>query len=283
MLKSANPMGHADPYVNVVVRYSVFNDEKRGWGGASHDPDIDTYRRRLFNPERLDQHGHLFENVTLPSIAGQDIGVESSWFRLTVLTSTELPPVHKDRLLRAVTPYDWVEVVEVAPDESHKKTLAACVEANGVTGVYVTARVDDDDGIARQWARYLLEHVDENTVGMAVSFPSGVCGILDQDGQTYERCHHSQWFNSSVGQAYISRASKAARNNHVLTLGPHLRVDERVPTITEPRIVAWIRSIHWAQEQSHLGRLDRNVRKVDEGDAMSAGEVRDLFSLTIDL
>ncbi|QBI20833.1 hypothetical protein ER308_15485 [Egibacter rhizosphaerae] len=278
-MDTTNPA--ASSFVHAFVRYSILSARNEGgWSGARQDGDLETYRQRLFDPQRLAVHAHLFENVTLPSIAEQTVEVGASWFRLTVLTSTELPESHRDRLHAALAPLGWAELREVSPTQDPSKVVTEAIEPLTGRDVYATLRIDDDDGLARTFMAQLAPYLTPAWAGYAAAFPSGAAGLLDQHGNGFEEVRHARWPYSSIGLTYVAAAGNAPYS-HVFQLGPHRRVDERIPLVTDGRECAWIRSIHWAQEQSYTRGLEKHRRQYSRGEPIAASEVRERFPITI--
>ena len=249
-------MSKANLHYFIIVRYSIYLRGKRtGWLiRRLHDHD---YRRKLFDPGRLDLHQRLFLGLTLPSVRQQLAHADDRSLTLVVLTSTELPQAWKQHLFEALRPFSWATALEIAPDEPDPfSDLPEIMLHRCVGDRYVTIRLDDDDGLSADYLKQLNAHLDGRRSGFGISLSSGYAGFYD--GRTFReyREFHRPMIALGLATVHDRKALElgSKKRNHIFQMGRHTQIDQRIPILTDGRLPAYLRSIHTESDRFKRAR-----------------------------
>jgi hypothetical protein len=200
----------------------------------------------LFDPARLATRFALFEAVCLPSLAAQN----PDHFAAVILTSSDLPPVYKDRLLALTAELENIDVVFRPPGWPGKEFSDALVGSLCITEdeppLRATLRLDDDDALSSDFTDYMQEFLVPGHEGYAITFPSGF--VLDLRSERIGGWEIMQYCHS-VGLALVSRRPW---KETAYTLGNHTSVTKRFRTIADASRQMFVRVRH--------GHNDDNIR-----------------------
>lgn len=238
-------------------RYSVVTAESKAWQ-VGRNNERDEYVATVLDDRRLKNRLELFRKVTLPSIAGQSITLDSSWFKFCVFVSDSMPKSAYECLAEAVSSYSWCRIVPVGKERGALSGKVSDEVENFVNDeVFSSFRLDDDDALAKSYIEKLLNLCREEYIGYAVTFPSGCKAYYDYDKGLYSKAAEHWRPNTSQGLAYI--ANRHSKVRHVFELGNHARVDRRYPVISYPYGPMYIRTFHEGNDV--LSAMDMEQRK----------------------
>ena len=252
-----------------------------------NDKTFDAYCAELFDAERLAIRERLMTKLVIPSIAAQVAGHDVA---LHLYTSTLLPERNRAVLARLETDHPWIQVIAVGPDDTvdFSHATAAWLGATG-TGdgaqTFATIRIDDDDGLSRDFLARLDAYATPAHAGMAVSFPRGLVADYDRDKGQIFRITEMEQAKNAQGLAFINRFDAASgRFAHdpvtVFDLGNHQRVDRVVPTITDARRLSYLRIFHADSVSYKPKRQDELYR---DAELLAPTVAADLFEMDRDL
>jgi hypothetical protein len=209
--------------ISVLTRYSVLMTASTHWR-VSSERSFQEYRQMLFSADRLEERLALFENVLLSSLRAQTLAMQKGVRDLVILTSTELPRDHRERLMQAVSGLDWIAIEDVPPD-------APQLPAPTLGGYYASVRIDDDDGLGPRFLSRLSGYVRPEYEGFAVTFPSGKVGNIGADNRVLH--YTKNWCpNVSAGMSLIVGPSMKKRSAY--QAGTHNIVHHYTPLILDP-------------------------------------------------
>ncbi|WP_418139342.1 glycosyltransferase [Oceanimonas smirnovii] len=238
----------------VTIIYSVLT-KTSGWK-IGKEISFEEYREKLFDTERLKKREEIFERITLPSLSSF-----SKNSTVLIFISNELPTYFKQRLLKLIEPYNYIKLVEINVDEhvfiKVGSTVKDELEKMGEDVLYSTIRLDDDDAVSKKFMNTLEPYLDTKFIGVCITFSSGVGLIFDNE--KILSAHLKKAPKIAIGLAWINRFNSKERTFDskyisVYNLGNHISVEERVPTLIDPREISWARSIHDISDiySSHL-------------------------------
>lgn len=227
---------------------------------GSKSKGISYYREQLFAERRLNLRFKIFENITLPSLVPvlRDPGAF-----LLVLSSQSLPESERKRLNDAVEKLGnatvrYCEPVENVDTEARKavwETLNTQPEYSGEEKICVaTVRLDDDDGLSKNFSEILRPYVNQKFAGFWVSFPSGVRVVIDSAGWLATRSYMPKT-SQGLARVEIFDFQNVEAFGTAYGLGSHAGVDRRAPVILDARQAAYIRT--------HHGDNDSRVRPLE--------------------
>jgi hypothetical protein len=249
----------------LIVRYSLWSlPGRRSWW-IGRQPDARAYRDALFSTARLDAHQFLFERLTLPSLVRQTHPPAPDWFRLIVVTSTELPEPYRGNLKSMLAGYGWAQVIESAPDEPYDlcRAVPGIVRefAAGSDGplLYATVRMDDDDALGRRFFELLGRYCAAHAVGSVVSLARGYSAELDWAGRRLIRFSPQCIPKIAAGLAMVHRYDRSARVSEpaypcIYAAGNHNLIDRCCPIIVDTSEPAFLRTLHTASDSYRPGR-----------------------------
>lgn len=238
----------------VTIIYSVLT-KTSAWK-IGKEISFEEYREKLFDPERLKKREEIFERITLPSLSSF-----SKNSTVIIFISNELPAIFKQRLLKLIEPYGYIKLVNVDVDEHVFIKVGTTVKGElkkmGEDVLYSTIRLDDDDAVSKKFMNNFEPYLDHRFIGVCVTFSSGVGLIFDND--KIISAHLKKAPKIAIGLAWINKFNSKegtfdSKYISVYNLGNHINVEERVPTLIDPRKISWARSIHDISDiySSHL-------------------------------
>jgi hypothetical protein len=263
----------------IAIRYSVIYHGGRYWRlGRRNDPD--TYRRKLFDPERLALRRFLFEHLTLPSLDYQNLNPQVD--RVQVLTATSLPDPEKAFLEALAAERDWMEIVyadEDAEEDPSQTALTDFIRRTGLaSGRCISVRLDDDDAIAPGFRNALCELARDHTGDVAISLAKGVLLPFDEHRRVFGDLYEYNWPFGSVGLAHASRfdlsGPSATLPRAILDFGNHRKVAEQVPVLVDLRNISFIRTVYPSQDMAAS-----DIKKIKPENALSASDAKALFPI----
>lgn len=229
-----------------LVRYSVLSSKPGAWVIGRNTP-LEDYKARLFSDSRMQLHSRLFFGLTLPSL---DEAIRKSGLDATciVMTSTELPSVHKKALYQAAARHPWLQIREVTPEVDYGSGFEAMVaeeldKDDEDEVLCASIRIDDDDAVSRDFLRQLGNYLTADLSGFAITLAKGYKAFVEGDKIT----HFVEDFHAkaSVGLTYLTlrkRGSGPAKT--VYSFGDHMKIDRKTRLIIDARKAAFIRAIH---------------------------------------
>lgn len=244
----------------VLIRYSILSKKPSSWV-IGRDTDFADYKNKLFENNRLNYHHTIFKKMTLPSIASAISSVKDADVKAKciVLTSTELPTVHKKNLYDECQKYSWAEIHEIGsdkiPDDAFEEIVSQQLKGQDV--IYATIRLDDDDAIATQFMQSVAGYMTKSFCGFALSLSKGFKAFFNQEKITaFEEVVTPK---IAQGLCYIdSHTKETLLAKTIYSIGNHTKVDQKVPVISDARKHAFIWAIH---EESDLTQKDKSRLK----------------------
>lgn len=208
----------------------------------------------LYNPKRMEQRFHMFENLCLPSLRAQ-INKE---FKHIIVASDVMPEVYKERLNKSVADVKQIEVL-YSSEEHVTYALNPRIKelVKGETANTVHFRLDDDDAICAQTVDMLGAMAKNAPKKMLFTFPRGLFLLANSDGT-----HLLRKFEPYIAIAFAFVNSPGyVRNPYQCR---HGRVFTTFPSQMEPRPYAYIHSAHISSDTlSAQGRKFRQAMASD--------------------
>src|SRR5690606_6313426 len=264
-----------DPLFTFAVRYSVLTRRHRSWNVSSDD--LETYRKTLFDPLRLQTHRRLFERLTVPSLAAQAERGYADRMAVHVAASSELPLLEREELQRILAPYPWASIAFVGVDDRlpfdgmRDDFLPRKVKR---AAAYAQCRLDDDDALSIHFLEHLEGYTAQRYADFIVSFGSGYALHFDAEADTILGAF--DWYRpkNSVGMAHIGffdRERTEGIAGRIFGLKSHSYADKARPLILDSREPLIIRAFHDQQDSPPRKRL--------EGEPADPEAIRARFSL----
>lgn len=276
----------SNKHIFFMVRFSILMPTKSGVLLARNSEDMESYRSKLFAPDRLEERFELFNKITLESLKNQ--APCDAKLHLLVLTAESLPAPAKeelDRLLAEIEGYnidanilkipcaDYPENNDVHPFEKINEISAEFLRnffsAQNAQSLFATVRLDDDDGLAAQYSRKLSALMDRGINGMAVSFPYGYEGFYERSSEQYSDLRH--WYHPKIalGLAFINKHEPEAgfydERVQVYGLGRHTRIDENEPVLLDATFPAYFRTL-CSHNDSGINHAHKGLDSVSQGE-----------------
>ncbi len=212
---------------------------------VEHD-SIEDRRAMLYAPARLEQRFTWFEQVLLPSIAGQN----DKDFTLILLIGEDLPEPWRARLLHLIQPTPQI-VLETAPPENHRQICALAMAKRVEPDVFAVAqfRLDDDDAVGVNFIRRLRRDVAAQadffgrSGQMAIDYGKGV--VLRATGAEVqvEPCLTRYW---TPGLALVTKPDSG---KYILDYQHHL-IWKHMPTLTQVDQIMFARGAHGSNDSA---------------------------------
>lgn len=230
-----------------VTRYSVFQPDSADWQLSQQDPD--TYRDRLWAPERMAGRERVFLEWAVPIYQGFR---DAHGYRHIVQYSPQMPDRWVDALRDAAATYDVLVLVDSADWQERRRAMLADLRERRVpAGPMAMLRVDDDDLLASDFLDRLLPLVTEAHGGFAASFGRGLTAEYAD-----ARLSHfglSIQAMAAVGLAFIGHHDGAGRISLPSTTRSHSLLHRFLPTLLDSREVAYLRLLHDQQDRGLAG------------------------------
>lgn len=191
----------------------------------------------LYDPARLDERFRLLEGLTLPSIRAQQDGD----FTLVIVTGSDLPRPHRDRLhdLTADLPQVVIQSHDPGP---HRPTMKAAINAVRRPGRYsLQFRNDDDDAIGTGFVAGLRATFRQATPffrahrHVAVDYTCGYNVLASARGLQAE-AQQSQYLGVAFGVVFRPDVALSVMNF------AHHDIWRHMPTLTRNEPDMWLRS-----------------------------------------
>lgn len=225
-----------------VIRYSVLYAGSKAFNIA-RDNDIDTYRKKLFDENRLDIHEFLFFNVTLPSIKKQIELQGADKNTLMVITSESLPQKYLNSLLVEQQKHSWFKVVVASEDGNLASSIMGAINFKQKTLVS-TIRIDDDDTLSLDFLPKLEKYAVEENIDKCVTFSRGAYLRFDTDKKRYVQYQDAVYPMVSAGLLYIDVYDPANVRSFktIYSLGNHCKVDSKKTLINDNESCVFLRT-----------------------------------------
>jgi hypothetical protein len=207
---------------------------------------------QLYDETRMARRFYLFEKLTIPSLLAQT----DQNFLLVVMSSDVMPEPYKERLreVMACFPDAIVDFSESRQggEAFHPYMVASLgLETDGVA---VHFRIDDDDALANTYIARLRRLSQKLRPGTHITFPTGILLFPTKRGVADGR--------SMIVKVFLTAAGLAIVSNRRFLKSPfqmsHHKVWEDWPVVSDPGLVAYIRTLHFNNDT--LARQDRVLR-----------------------
>lgn len=206
-------------------RFSFFGHSDTGRAIAN----LDAARALLWNDQRMAVRFHLFETITLPSIVNQT----DPDFTFVVISSEQMPAVHRDRLAALVDGHANIRLHWTAKTDISKASRPILLEAsNDGRDRALHFRLDDDDAISVDFVQRLKQAAAPLDPTAVISFPYGVMGYLD-DGVA----RHREFRKHAIAIGYgIVKAPDDFRSPFLIQ---HRKYADQHPGVTDASFPAY--------------------------------------------
>ena len=148
--------------VYFITRFSIFDYDFKGYR-QTRNLSIEEYKSYLFSKERLDYKFNSFEKITLPSIVSQT----DDNYIWEIYTSEYLPIEYQTKLLASTNKYKNIKIFFINSFKEFKEFN----KSNIIHDNYCTVRLDDDDGLNKNFVKILQKYKDKTKE--IISFPKG--------------------------------------------------------------------------------------------------------------
>lgn len=237
----------------------------------SHRGDIAARRRALHDFERLALRLFFFEHVMLPPLRAQT----DRDFTLLVLIGTDLPAAVRLRLEEVLSDLPQARIETRAPGPA-RKIYAEVLRGARQPGRRQVAevRMDDDDAVATDFVSRLRDRAGGSgpEAPFVVDFNKGLILSLGAGGVDLTPVHARYW---TPAMAMIVPTGSPASLFDV----PHFRIWSRMPTLTWPEPVMFVRGEH-SDNDSAVNRQTGATFELapDSGPAV----LKDRFAIDLD-
>ena len=227
-----------EPVFRVVVRFSVLDHGNDIWRTSQLD-DADSYRARLWDPERLAVRTEIFVRRALPLY---QVMAQRHDVKVLVQHNPGLPVLPE--LVAAAARHDVLRLVPMDRAEPMHETVHADLAGSRSRGQAVLVRVDDDDLLAVDVLDQIRPFVTPGHEGWSVSLATGL--VARHDGTRVRDFRRMRKPFRAIGQAFIGGAARAAAP--LWPLGNHLRAFEDRPAIVHGHRIAWLQLLTEGQD-----------------------------------
>lgn len=259
----------------VMIRYSLFLEDLKAWKISR--TNLDEYKKKLFNSERLQGRLRLFKDLTLPCLIRQNLideridDTDIHKFQVFLSTSEELPQEHQQELNELANQYKWLNVCYlpskgVTLDSVITDYVENLYELLQKPIIFSSIRLDDDDALSVDYLNNLQEYTVEENIGRAITFANGYYGVYDsQSNKFLEIC---ELFSPklALGLALINKYDKNGYSdkysNGIKTIygaGNHTLIDHRMPVISDGLFPQYIRTVHNHADSHNLGSIRQTI------------------------
>ncbi|MGM8871253.1 glycosyltransferase [Psychrobacter sp. 2Y5] len=249
----------------VLIRFSVLIEGTGSWNIA--DKNIETYKKKLFNPIRLEQHLNLFKKITIPSLLNQTKSLDSEWLKVVIITSESLPVWCKEQLEKLVEEYDWL-YIDYIPEKGRSlvQFVYDDLKDSKENILVSTIRLDDDDALSNNFFEEMDLYFKKENVGFCLSFGSGYAGFYDFKSDNYEKLVEYYYPKLALGLSYFNIYS-AKKNSFVISkiktvynTYRHTQVDLKSPTIIDSRKNMFIRTMYDTSDSANNLKREKLLR-----------------------
>lgn len=237
----------------ILIRYSLFLEKSGSWKlGRSNTDSIDSYKKSLFDDERLRERINLFKKITLPSLIKQKLSNNSHKLQVFLATSEELPEKHKQELNELAKPYEWLNICYLPSSGIRFQSLITDYIEQLYNQLkepilYSSIRLDDDDALSSTVLSRLEPYVTEGNIGSAISFANGFFAVYDNSNNCFTQICEYYFPKLALGLALVNRYDESGYSHKYETIydaGNHVTLDYRIPVIVDSRESSYIRTMH---------------------------------------
>lgn len=232
------------------TRYSLFVPRSAAWRASANEsvsgeskPEslTESYKKYLYEEERLEFRDYVFTNLTAPALASAADGYNVVHF---VTFSESLPEKYKMSLRRTAQRFPVLKLLELPDGISGGAQIDSYIRKN-VSGVFGKYRLDDDDVLGQNYFTAMARYVNERFVGTAVSLPLGIEAVWD--GKGYFNFREAHVPMNSMGLLYVCEHKGDGTIISPRT-GAHDKSDRYAPVILDARQIGYLRTNHSGQD-----------------------------------
>ena len=222
----------------IITRFSIYDYNYKSFVMNTNKSKKD-YKESLFSKKRLDFKFKVFTLVTLPSITNQT-NQNFEWY---IYSSTFLPNEYKQKLLNLTAPYLQIKCIFVSSLEEFFK-FKDLQHLNYKKEPYCTIRLDDDDGLCKNFIQILNENKEFHEENVIVTFLWGIRFSI-KENQVIYRCKRRQ--------RYIGCGLTGIGMN-IYNCGNHATIGERYKAIPieEMRDIYMICTGNWCDSKRKI-------------------------------
>lgn len=250
-------------HIFFLIRFSVFTKSKSAWA-IGNKVDMEVYKQKLFDKDRLLMHQALFEKVTLP---GLDSMMDDERATALVFISQELPEEFEARLRAFAEERTWLKIVKVRSEKALNRQIdlrvAKELERFEFPLCCATVRLDDDDALTDDYCDVLERHMYLHDEDYCVTFPEGVLSVYE--GGRYTHHYQHRQINNAQGLAMVKGLTSKEQVDTpvtVFSVGNHTNVDKRYPVVMDSRKRMYIRTEHAHSDLVAHGGRERDKAKM---------------------
>lgn len=246
-------------HIVFIIRYSVLQHQSKAWQSSSLS--LDDQLEKLFSDERMTFRQSIFKEITVHSLLSQEIP-EDTTYSVLLLTSEHLPLLYKDFLKEIKSDFEkkritfkieYISSNGIAKKNIHKnineaiKSYLEEISLNNKNILLSTARLDDDDGLAKNFVAEASNFMAPPNIGSIISFAYGIEGFFNLDKKNFHELKHFYYPKNAQGLLFINAISNGKlvekSTIHIYNTGNHTRVDEYYPTIVCARKIMYFRTL----------------------------------------
>ncbi|MEO0358647.1 MAG: glycosyltransferase [Pseudomonadota bacterium] len=242
-----------------VIGYLRFSYPGRSDAAKSRDLDQDALRAYLYDPLRMAQRFHFFENICLPSLDAQF----DQDFTLLVLIGDDMPPKYRAQMEQALEGRPYARLIADGNgvlNDAFNPVAEEIKDPNAKMVVHF--RLDDDDAIARHVIRDLKKMAQVCREPTLLSMSRGIM-LLELEGEVHFVEEIRPYI--AIGWA-LALPPDVVRNAYEAS---HLRVANTMPSMVDPRKYSYIHTVHEGSD-SKQGSANR-VRNLIERSPVQPG------------
>lgn len=267
------------------TRFSVFSPNSPGWHlskGAQSEEQVRKYRDVLFASERMNERFEIFFRISMPIVAAMRRDIP---YTHVVQYSSELPDTYRQRLYREAEKYDFIRLQQVNADGTADVSLDKIIITElhkRDTDIFALFNLDDDDLLSVDFLEHAREYLQEQHVGMVVSFGLGVSAYLNQD-LVFTNVREVYFPKINIGMLRVGRLDRRNDTIALPLIGNHAFVDRQSPTILDSRKIAffWVKHLNQDSSRSHAEAIAQRNNILNDLDRFpkfsDLGELRRMF------
>lgn len=207
-------------------------------------------KQEIYSTERLIFRTTIFENILIPSIAGQT----EKDFLLGILIGSDLPSWCKERVRKSCQNISQIRIIEHPPLRPHTEACSeAIISLRPDTGSPLAEfRIDDDDGLSINFVKRVKEifsSISVNNFGpiLELDFPKGYHLNICREPTFYETLTP----HLTCAQAWLIKPKR----DRTLFNHNHFRFWTKGPSISIPHDHMYIRGIHGFNDSNAQSRI----------------------------
>ncbi len=271
--------------ISIAIRFSLLSELQSTAYETGLKLGYEEHKKGILSPENLTFRVNIFEKICLPSLVQFNNLCQkdrkNTVFNVFLVTSDLIDEQTKNYLVALCSIYNFLRVeFQSEQDANVKRPLIRQAKKFKEKTLFVTMRMDDDDAISNDFYHQLKPYLNEQFSGYALTLGMGYAMVIDNN-INIQGFYDFYKPKIAICLAYITVIDPEIglnRYNTVYCLSRHMRVDIRVPTISDCRKHSFIRTVHIKSDLfSDISRFDEAIASIDHN--ITIENVKSRFNL----